>query len=78
MTFEWDTAKNAAIILKHGIDFEDAIRIFDAPVLEKEDSRRNYGELRFLVFGIVEGRDLVVVYTPAGRMSSNHFSKESA
>jgi uncharacterized DUF497 family protein len=29
MAFEWDAAKNAANIAKHGIDFDDAIRIFD-------------------------------------------------
>jgi uncharacterized protein (DUF4415 family) len=34
MAFEWDIAKNAANIAKHGIDFEDAIRIFEGPVLE--------------------------------------------
>jgi hypothetical protein len=37
MAFEWDAAKNAANIAKHGIDFDDAIRIFDGPVLEKAD-----------------------------------------
>jgi len=30
--FEWDVAKNAANIAKHGIDFDDAIGIFEGPV----------------------------------------------
>jgi len=41
MGFEWDAAKNAANMAKHGIDFDDAVRIFDGPVLEKVDQRRN-------------------------------------
>jgi len=30
--FEWDEAKNAANIRKHGIDFADVINIFDHPM----------------------------------------------
>ena len=68
MVFEWDTAKNAANIAKHGIDFEDAIRIFEGPVLESPDERREYGEVRIIAFGVVDARELAVVYTTcAGR-----------
>jgi len=66
MTFEWDAAKSAANIAKHGIDFEDAIGIFDGPVLEKADARRDYGEDRFVAFGVVDDRELAVVYTGRG------------
>jgi uncharacterized protein len=66
MAFEWDTAKNAANIAKHGIDFEDAIQVFDGPVLEKADNRREYGEARIITFGVVDDRELAVVYTMRG------------
>jgi uncharacterized protein len=66
MAFEWDPDKNAANIAKHGIDFEDAIRIFEGPVLESTDERRHYGEVRIVAFGVVEDRDLAVVYTMRG------------
>src|SRR5216683_7994677 len=66
MAFEWDAAKNAANIAKHGIDFEDAIRIFDAPVLERADARRDYGEDRIIAFGVSDERELAVVYTRRG------------
>ncbi len=33
MEFEWDETKNRTNILKHGIDFETAMRIFDGAVL---------------------------------------------
>ena len=66
MAFEWDAAKNAANIAKHRIDFEEAIRIFDGPVLEKADDRREYGEVRIVAFGVVDNRELAVVYTMRG------------
>jgi uncharacterized protein len=63
MVFEWDSAKNEANIAKHGIDFEDAIGIFEGPVLERPDERRDYGESRFIAFGILDDREIAVVYT---------------
>ena len=67
MGFEWDAGKNAANIAKHGIDFADACRIFEGPVLERIDDRRDYGETRFAAVGAVEGRELYVVSTPRGQ-----------
>ncbi len=52
---------------KHGIDFRDAVKIFEAPVLEKVDTRREYGETRILSFGLYEDVELAVVYTMRGR-----------
>ncbi len=66
MGFEWDAPKNAANIVKHGIDFADACRIFEGPVLERIDDRRDYGETRFAAVGVVDGRVLYVVYTTRG------------
>jgi uncharacterized DUF497 family protein len=66
MVFEWDAAKNAANLEKHGIDFEDAIGIFDGSVLERTDDRRDYGEQRIVAFGVVDDRELAVVYTIRG------------
>ena len=66
MDFEWDPAKNAANIAKHSIDFEDARHIFDGPVLEAVDDRQEYGETRMAAIGVVEGRELYVVYTMRG------------
>jgi uncharacterized protein len=66
MPSQWDAAKNAANIAKHGIDFADAVRIFDGPVLEKADERYQYGEVRMIALGIVDDRELAVVYTMRG------------
>ena len=67
MNYEWDQAKNAANIVKHGIDLEDAAAIFDGPVLETADRRRDYGEPRIAAVGIAHGLELFVVYTMRGR-----------
>ncbi len=64
--FEWDMRKNAANVAKHGIDFEDAVRIFEGPVLESTNTRRDYGEARIIAFGVIDDRELAVVYTMRG------------
>ena len=66
MDFEWDPSKNAANIARHGIDFDEACRIFDGPTLEQVDDRQDYRETRIAAIGTVEGRELYVVYTMRG------------
>jgi uncharacterized protein len=66
--FEWDEAKNQANMAKHGIDFDDAIHIFTARILERVDNRRDYGETRTSAVGMVDGKELVVVYTMRGHI----------
>jgi len=63
MNFEWDDAKRLSNIKKHGIDFIDAPAVFDGYTLTIEDDRYDYGEKRFVTFGILEGRVVVVVHT---------------
>ena len=68
MNFEWDKAKNEANIAKHGIDFDDALRIFTGQILEWVDNRRDYGETRTTATGVSEGTELVLVYTMRGQV----------
>lgn len=63
MRFEWDEAKNAANIGKHGIDFADAIDIFNHPMLSSIDDRESYDEERWLAIGWLKYLVGVVVYT---------------
>ena len=63
MNFEWDDIKRKLNIKKHGIDFINASMIFDNYTLTIEDDRYDYGEERFVTFGILEGRVVVVVHT---------------
>ena len=66
MDFEWDDTKRKSNIKKHGIDFINAPMIFDGYTLTIEDDRYDYGEERFITFGILEGRVVVVVHTENG------------
>ncbi|HEY8883884.1 MAG TPA: BrnT family toxin [Chloroflexota bacterium] len=63
--FEWDAAKrHDATFASRGLDFEAAARVFADDYLEREDTRRDYGERRYLVTGEVDGRVITVVWTP--------------
>lgn len=62
--FEWDPEKDAANVAKHGVAFEFAKRIFEGPVLSWVDDRIDYGEVREISIGVIDGfAVLVVVHT---------------
>ena len=63
MVFKWDEAKQLANIRKHGIDFVGCESIFDDFTVTFEDDRFDYGEQRFVTFGLLEGRVVSVVHT---------------
>jgi uncharacterized DUF497 family protein len=64
MDFEWDEAKAAHNLTKHGVSFAYASRVFLDPYrLEEEDPADPAGEIRHRVIGLVEDRVLLVVYT---------------
>lgn len=49
-----------------GLDFADAKLVFAGVTVEMEDLRKDYGERRFICYGLLEGRMVVVGYTPRG------------
>ena len=63
MRFTWDSRKAAANVVKHGLSFDDACRIFDGPVFEDIDDRFSYGEERIKATGILDDVEIVVIYT---------------
>lgn len=63
MQFEWDEVKNRANIRNHSLDFVDAWEIFEGPLLARLDTRKEYGEDRWIGVGMVRGRVAVVVFT---------------
>lgn len=63
MEFEWDENKRLSNIHKHGIDFVDIPVVFEGETLTIEDKRFAYGEQRFVTFGLLQGRVVVVVHT---------------
>lgn len=65
MDFEWDEAKRLANIEKHGIDFIDAVVLFDNPHLAAP-AKRVDGEERWLTTGVIEDVYVTVVFTMRG------------
>ena len=63
MKFEWDCNKAKENIRKHNISFDIAEHIFNANMIYKEDKRHNYGEKRYIGFGLYFGRCINIVYT---------------
>jgi uncharacterized DUF497 family protein len=63
MKFEWDEQKRITNARKHGIDFRDAIEIFEGDTVMMEDDHFDYGERRFVSLGLLRGRVIAVVHT---------------
>ncbi len=63
MKFEWDEERRLANVVKHGVDFTDACRLFEGPFMIMTDNRRDYGEIRSIAFGHVESRLIAVAFT---------------
>ncbi len=61
MQFEWDEAKNAINIAKHGISFETASEIFRGRIISWTDDRFDYGEVREVSLGVIEAAAVIVV-----------------
>jgi uncharacterized protein len=68
MDFEWDKEKCLINMRKHGVDFVDVPSVFDTDVVTVEDDRYNYGEQRFVTFGLLNGREIAVVHTDDGNL----------
>lgn len=54
MRFTWDEKKNRTNLRDHGLDFADAWRVFQTPMLTRLDTREDYGEDRWIGIGLLE------------------------
>ena len=63
MKFEWDEQKNQDNIKKHALDFADAHKVFEYPLLANLDDRKDYGEERWIGIGLMDMRVVVIVFT---------------
>ena len=62
----YDPKKRATALTERGLDFEDAEIVFGGATVEIEDIRKDYGEIRIICFGELQGRVVVIGYTPRG------------
>ena len=64
--FEWDERKAAGNYARHGVSFARRELLPELLAIEQLDDREDYGEDRFIIIGMVEGRLLSVAYTMRG------------
>ena len=63
MKFEWDEAKRRSNLTRHGIDFAALDEVFEGAPVTISDDRYDYGEHRYLTFGLLKGRVVVIAHT---------------
>ncbi len=62
--FEWDERKRQINLREHSIDFRDAQRVVDEANFIRRSDRK--GEIRFIIYGFVDGQEIVVICTFRG------------
>ena len=66
MKVTFDPAKRAATLADRGLDFADAVRLFDGSELTVEDTRFDYPEPRFQTYGWLDDRLVMIAWLPDG------------
>lgn len=67
MEISFDPAKREATLRERGLDFVDAVQVFDGPEFTFEDTRIDYPERRFATYGLLQGRMVAVIWTETER-----------
>jgi uncharacterized protein len=66
VAFEWDENKRRHNIERHGVDFADLLPLFTRDAIVFQDTRRDYGETRYILLGEKSGQFFQVAYTVRG------------
>ena len=66
MQIEFDPDKRDKTLTERGLDFARAGEVFAGVNVTAEDARVDYGEPRFTTVGVLDGRMVVMVWTPRG------------
>lgn len=66
MNLTFDPAKRDQTLQARGLDFADAGQVFAGHHFTLADDRRDYGEDRYITVGTLDGRMVMVIWTPRG------------
>lgn len=66
MAIEFDPRKDARNIAVHGISLAEAETLLSGFIVEQIDDRFDYGEVRIIATGEIDGRVFACVYTKRG------------
>lgn len=64
MRITFDPAKRERTLQERGLDFRDAPKLFVGPRYTFEDTRLAYPERRYITAGLLDGRMMILVWTP--------------
>jgi uncharacterized protein len=62
----YDEPKRQLTLAQRGLDFAEADAVFAGPAFTVPDARRDYAEDRFITYGMMGERAVVVVWTWRG------------
>ena len=62
----FDPGKRDRTLFDRGLDFVEAVEVFQGDHLTFPDGRRDYGEQRLITIGRMRARMVVLVWTPRG------------
>jgi uncharacterized DUF497 family protein len=63
LIFEWNERKRLNNLRKHGIDFAECAGVFAGPIATLPDNRFEYGEERYIAYGMLNGEIVAVAFT---------------
>lgn len=66
MDIMYDPQKRAKTLAERGLDFEDAVEVFARPTIDVVDDRWDYGEIRWVSYGLLRDRMVALVWTARG------------
>jgi uncharacterized DUF497 family protein len=66
MEIEYDPVKRSHALDARGLDFARAGEVFAGQHFTGADVREDYGERRYITVGYLDGRMVVMVWTPRG------------
>ena len=66
MELSYDPEKRAKTLAERGLDFDDAVEVFAGPAIDLLDDRKDYGETRWVTYGLLNGRMIALVWTTRG------------
>ena len=66
MKIDFDPAKHEITLMTRGLNLADAVLVFAGPTLTVEDDRKDYGEMRQITIGLLDGRMVLIAWTQRG------------
>lgn len=66
MKIDYPHPKRDVTLAERGLDMARAAEIFDGTTLTVVDDRKDYGEIRQITIGFLDGRMVVMVWTQRG------------